>query len=525
MGKEQKIIEPSQQCINYLKIKKLKGIHDLEIIRFDEKHLTAILGPNGCGKSTILHALACCYKPQPSTKEALKEIQFSKYFTPTTDATWTGSEFTLVHSYRFGDKVHNEVETKFEKSSDRWTPRADNRPERNVQYIGIKSCVPKIEEEKHKSIIKFNTTEHSNNTLIQQLGAIFNREYEKLLLHKTSKDKKYIGLRLNGVNYSALAMGAGEQRVIEILSAVFKAPKYGLIIIDEIDLLLHTSALNKLISIINQRAIRQSLQIIFTTHREAIIELNDIVSIKHLHTVKINQQTDNELEDAATYKSLCISNTTPDAIRRLTGNQPRTLEIFVEDTTAEAIVKYELSKLGIRKDASITIYGASKNCFVISAGLVLHEKHDPEKQLFLLDGDVNATEEEIIKNTESVLTGTEVYAEARRKKCISGIKKLNPTEGANKSPEAQIHRMICELPFGSDEEENDLIRTANEIGAQEDDHLYFTKIFEIFGYEKAEGCEKLVKAASKSPHWDNYIFDLREWLITRKQKYLDHSHT
>lgn len=53
----------SQQVIHGLNITKLKGILALDEIRFDEKPLTAILGPNGCGKSTVLHALACCYRP------------------------------------------------------------------------------------------------------------------------------------------------------------------------------------------------------------------------------------------------------------------------------------------------------------------------------------------------------------------------------------------------------------------------------------------------------------------------------
>lgn len=90
----------SQQVTHSLSITKLKGILSLDEIRFDEKPLTAILGPNGCGKSTILHALACCYKPPAGSDQ--QNWRFRDFFTPTTDATWVGSSLKMVHSHRDG---------------------------------------------------------------------------------------------------------------------------------------------------------------------------------------------------------------------------------------------------------------------------------------------------------------------------------------------------------------------------------------------------------------------------------------
>ena len=49
------------QKITSLHIDKLKGLENLDI-SFEDKNVTAIFGANGCGKSTILHALACIYK-------------------------------------------------------------------------------------------------------------------------------------------------------------------------------------------------------------------------------------------------------------------------------------------------------------------------------------------------------------------------------------------------------------------------------------------------------------------------------
>jgi len=292
----------SQQVTHSLSIKKLKGISSLDEVRFDEKPLTAILGPNGCGKSTILHALACCYKPAEGSDQ--QNWQFRDFFTPTTDSTWAGSSLAMVHSYRDGTTEFTNLRTEYRKNADRWSPRYVNRPERYVQFIGIKSCVPQIEEETYTSAINYQTETHADAGLIMsKMGTVFNRAYTELNIHQARAKRQYPGLALDGTRYSALAMGAGEQRVLEILSAVFNAPKYALLLIDEIDLLLHTAALTKLIEILFQRAQEKSLQIVFTTHREAILELKNMVSIKHIHTVK------------AVSKTYCFSNTKPDALR------------------------------------------------------------------------------------------------------------------------------------------------------------------------------------------------------------------
>lgn len=52
----------TQHKIIKIEIEKLKGLKDVEI-DLSEKSLVAIMGPNGEGKSTILHALAYVYNP------------------------------------------------------------------------------------------------------------------------------------------------------------------------------------------------------------------------------------------------------------------------------------------------------------------------------------------------------------------------------------------------------------------------------------------------------------------------------
>ncbi|CBJ39767.1 ATP-dependent nuclease [Ralstonia pseudosolanacearum] len=492
----------SQQVTHKLSINRLKGISSLDEIRFDEKPLTAILGPNGCGKSTILHALACCYKPVEGADQ--QNWQFRDFFTPTTDATWAGSSLEMLHSHRDGAIQFSNLRTEYRKSADRWSPRYANRPERYVRFIGIKSCVPRIEEETYTSVINYQTETHADAGLIMaKMGTVFNRAYNELNIHRAHA-RRYPGLALDGTRYSALAMGAGEQRVLEILSAVFNAPKYGLILIDEIDLLLHTAALTQLIGILFQRAQEKSLQIVFTTHREAILELKDMVSIKHIHTVR------------AVPKTYCFSNTKPDALRRLTGQQERPLEIFVEDEMALAIVEYELFRLGMKRVANITPYGAATNCFTLAAGLILSGGHSVDSQLFLLDGDLYVTQELQLERANAVLSGTEAHTTARRQSCLESIRKLCAQAGASSAPEAQIHRMIRDLPQQQDKGMNEIIALAAGIEAVDDTHSFIELIVQTLNVYRPVGLNAIVKVAALSPAWEPYVAELREWLVARR---------
>jgi ABC-type branched-subunit amino acid transport system ATPase component len=502
----------SQQVIHSLVIKKLKGISSLDEIRFDEKPLTAILGPNGCGKSTILHALACCYKPVEGLDQ--QNWQFRDFFTPTTDATWAGSSLEMVHSNRDGANHYTELRTEYRKNAGRWSPRYTNRPERYVRFIGIKSCVPRIEEETYTSAINYQTEAHADADLIMaKMGAVFNRAYNELNLHRAHAGRRYAGLALDGTRYSALAMGAGEQRVLEILSAVFNAPKYGLVLIDEIDLLLHTAALTQLIKILFHRGQDKSLQIVFTTHREAILELKDMVSIKHIHTVK------------AVPKTYCFTNTKPDALKRLTGQQERPLEIFVEDDVALAIVEYELFRLKMKRLANITPYGAAPNCFTLAAGLILSDGHSAESQLYLLDGDLYLTQTAQMERAKAVLSGTEIYAIERRNRCISGIRKLCAKAGISLAPEAQLHRMIRDLPMQDDTGANEIIDLAVGIEAVDDTHTFITSIVDTLNVNRSAGLSKIVAVAALSSSWEHYVKELREWLTKRQASLIEDTGT
>lgn len=126
--------------------------------------------------------------------------------------------------------------------------------------------------------------------IIRSAKYIMNYAYDNYV--KTAfRKKKYKKVTRNGaLNYSSLAMGAGEQRLFSLLETLYSMPAYSLLLIDELDLTLHTSALMRLIDEMVKIANSQNIQIVFTTHREELIQRKDI-NIRHIWNANDGSQT------------------------------------------------------------------------------------------------------------------------------------------------------------------------------------------------------------------------------------------
>jgi len=489
----------TQQRINSVHFKKLKGLKNLTL-EFNNKNLHGILGPNGSGKSTIIHALSCIYKPINDTATNYK---FSHFFTPTPHGSWEGSRFTLYHSYREEGEEFNNVPIEYSKAIDRWAPRYDTRPARHVSFIGIRSCVPMIELEVQQNRIQFNTqplTDTHSNQIKLFAGSILNRNYQSYNRHYTQKGKNYLGVRYSGIDYSSLSMGAGEQRVFYILSEIINAPKYSLIIIDEIDLLLHKDALKKLLIKINQIAGEKKLQIIFTTHDHTILNL-DFIDYSHL------------LQTNA--KTLCFKNTKPDAIQRLTGESIKPVEIFVEDSLSKSLILKIAAELGIAKFISIQEYGPADNCFIVAAGIILRDLPNSNNMLCVLDGDKYRTTDSQEKQLKKTLTGDTVIMKQKRVDVLQLINQFSIPD--NKKPEQYYHELIINIDENIlNEEEKEIQNIARGIESVLDSHHYLDEIIDILGFDRRVGLKVISDIISKSDNWKEVSLHIRNWLTSKK---------
>jgi site-specific DNA-cytosine methylase/energy-coupling factor transporter ATP-binding protein EcfA2 len=505
--------------INTIYLEKLKGLKNVEIT-FD-KALTAIMGVNGSGKSTILHALACTYK---SDNDQRDKYMFSDFFLPNPDSTWKGSNLNICYSYMIKGKSYEQTQH-YKKDSDRWFPRYNNRPDRNVYYIGISSCVPDIETEKSRSYISYTTkyeTDDLSNLVRDYAKFILNKNYSQLTTHGT-KHRNYMGVKLQAKDiqyesdqeiaattedyalvYSSLSMGTGEQRVLKILREVLSAEKESLILIDEIELLLHTDALKKLIKALNTIAQKNTLQIIFTTHSLIMQELLDIVDIRFLQ----NFET----------KTMVYHNIDNDAMLSLSGTCPKPIRLFVEDRLARGIIHHLLKALNMKAMVQVTMFGDARNAFTLASGEIIRDA-DVSKTLIIIDGDVyvnaNAKEEQIRK----VFSGTEEDKDEKRKEALSLIKQFDLS--GEKYPEKFIFNML-KRTLGDFKDDNEIQQICRPMISFEDSHSYINEIISILGDDYEIGLRDILSVVSNSLEWNKYIAEIKNWLLEKRSELSNH---
>ncbi|MEP0852650.1 ATP-binding protein [Funiculus sociatus GB1-A4] len=309
-----------------------------------------------------------------------------------------------------------------------------------------------------------------------------------------------LGVKSGATQYSALTMGAGEQRVFAILDTVFRSPEnYSLILIDEIDLLMHPDALERLINVLFERAKDKNHQIIFTSHNTELFGLKDKVQLRHIHQTKT--------------RTVCMPNTTPDITRRMTGKAVRSLEVYVEDALAEAIVRHIASSLGISKDVRINKYGAAINVFTVSGGLALSSQ-SISNSLFVLDGDVYVTSEEKKKQIEGVVTGHGSTIEGIREQVLESMKQFNLDQ--NMKPEEFIFKLINELTEQANPENEEIRSIASDIINAGNHHNLVKLLTEQLGFNEEIALNRLIQVASQSHSWQEFSAPVYDWLEAKK---------
>jgi len=482
------IIYPKQKLIN-IHVDNLKGIKNLDL-SFG-KRITAIMGVNGAGKSTILHALACIYRPYKSEED----YKFSFFFTPNPDSSWRNSKFSITY---WDENSQKEYTREYRKNADRWAPRYADRPQRDTYFIGIETCVPEIEKERQTSYIDYKTSlanERNADKIVKSAAYILNKDYDQLNYHKTKK-KELIGVHTkDNIRYSSLSMGAGEQRVLRILRTIYTANAYSLILIDEIDILLHVMALKRLISILSEVAVQRNLQIIFTTHSMEMSRLQDLVDIRYLHPLK---------ERTMVYNMI-----TSDIVYELSENVEQSIKIYVEDILAETVVNVVADDLGISRNIKVVKLGAASNAFVLAASFILQEE-DISNNFILLDGDVYRNENDKRNAMKKVLSGTEKNHDNKVDKAVELIHQLILPE--KMEPEKFIFDMLVEL-----KNDSELVEIAKSFKAVSNSHQWLDNLVTRMGKSKELILYKIVDMISEHERWETYVSELRQYLIKRKE--------
>lgn len=325
--------------------------------------------------------------------------------------------------------------------------------------MGIDTCLPEIERQRINSYLNFTTKELDNGVakkIAKKASYILNKEYKVLTEHDTGK-KTLIGVRTSsGLIYSSLSMGTGEQRVIKILDTLYNATKYSLILIDEIDLLLHIDAL------------------------------------------KNNTST----------KTFVYDSINTGLIYSLTGAQEKPIKVYVEDTLSQAIIRQIAKELNILSKIHIGLFGAAHNAFALAASFILRDE-ECTNTLVIIDGDEYRTEEEKKKQVCEALSGTEDNISSRQQQALSLISQYELP--LNIKPEKYIHSLLIDPA----NEMREIIQIARQIRAVDNDHSYINDIVNRMEDSYDAVMRDIMSIVSKSDKWVVYTNDVRNWLQDR----------
>jgi hypothetical protein len=487
-----------EHFIGKLKIIEAKGLKNLDI-DFKNKGLTAILGPNGCGKSTILHLLACGYNPISYSNERSQDYRFPQFFLPVSfvgedSFSWEGTKFIYTNNIN-----KQERKLSVNKSVSRWM-RYNKRPNRWVSYIGISTCVPDIENEKRRSLIDYSVIGNSNSNILENARYILGKGYVEYCLCKRKDNRINSRVSAGGIQYTSLSMGAGEQRIFKILQEVDKIPPYGLILIDEIDLLLHQASLKRLLEVLVKEADNKNLQIIFTAHNQFILTLPNI-EFRHIYQ-----------GDDMTY---CLPGNDPRAIEQLTGNVHKDIDIYVEDELGKALIQQICSEVKCLKRVSIFTFGAITNAFplLVASGSIPIMKQ--RKILFVLDGDLYRDDNKRLTQLEKHLTGQSEDIKQQRNNLLIKIKQFVLPE--NRQPEEYYYSLIKEVSEKETTSEKatlllEEIKKQNNIVTTDKHQLLSDPIYNL-GMTKPEGYGYIAEFLSKCDRWKEMTNEVRSWIL------------
>lgn len=331
--------------------------------------IVAIVGENGSGKSTVLQSAACSYQGEDNNGITW----FPAEFFPETVWDQLGGA-RIRFGFKQGDQHHD---SSIRKPTTRWLGQPD-RPKRPVVYIDLSRLQPVGTRVGYARIAKNKHLEASHTPFTDQqvgrLSQIMGKEYDnaKMALTNLDANRRIPVLSKQGSPYSGFHQGSGETTVAELLMAQF--PKYGLIIIDEVESSLHPRAQRRLMRDLATAARLQECQIILSTHSPYVLE--ELPLSARIYILESNQRKE------------IVAGVSPQfAMTKMDDENHPECELYVEDRRAEVWLGEILSRHArdVFVRCSRIPYGAAN--LGIALGAIAHAGRFPRPTVVFLDGD------------------------------------------------------------------------------------------------------------------------------------------
>lgn len=330
--------------------------------------IVAIVGENGSGKSTLLQAAASVYRGE-STNKTL----FPSEFFPST--AWDNvKEVVIKYGYQQGSD-HKDGSVR--KPTTRWLGHSD-RPQRQVEYIDLSRLQPVATRVGYARIAKTKHTEKSSvsfdDVQVKRFSSVMGKQYQsaRMALADIDETREVPVVSKGGASYSGFHQGSGEITVAELMRV--QLPKYGLVLIDEIESSLHPRAQRRLIRDLAEMCRDYEVQIILTTHSPYILE-------------ELPLQARMQIVEIGGVKTMVPGVSPQFSMTQMDDEGHPECDLYVEDEAAKVMLGEILARHGgeMLVRCSITPCGAASVGQAL--GQMVHHKRFARPTCVFLDGD------------------------------------------------------------------------------------------------------------------------------------------
>lgn len=355
-----------------ISIEKARAFQDVSISF--EFPVTAIIGINGGGKTTILGSAACAYK---TVKPSLFFAKSGRFDSSMQD--WKFEYELIDKRLKPRDTVRRTAKFVSSKWYRGWKKEED---ERKVTVFGVSRTVPANERPELRRCVSnsFDVSPESISEISadvsKAVASILDKDisdFSFLRVDSRGRVTLLTGQTLEGSLYSEFHFGAGESSVIRMAIELETIPENSLVLIEEIENGLHPVATIRMVEYLLDLALRRKIQIIFTTHSNDALQALPDKAIWAAVSGKLYQ---GKLDIAS--------------LRAISGQIDSALVVFVEDNFAKAWVEEilrSLPEVEVAMDAiGIHAMEGDGTAVTVHKGRQL-DPSVPQPSVCLIDGD------------------------------------------------------------------------------------------------------------------------------------------
>ncbi|MBI4569403.1 MAG: AAA family ATPase [Planctomycetes bacterium] len=335
-----------EDYLDQVRIQKLRGIQDLRVaLPFP---VCVLAGANGCGKTTVLLALACAYRPpspewdaEPVTNTPAKLFPD---FRPKGDPTLSDSPGRAEIEYSYTSKGQS-LSMAWKRGAGKWSRSffGRKRGEQPVRTVYLHTLSKLTNPSEVRSVIQLAqrafTSADVDASDIGFAQRILGFKYARLAVVKHGKRNLLVADRSDvtgdAVRYSEFHMSAGERAVIRLSMSLSKMESV-LVLVDEVEAGLHPQVQQMLMLELQRLALRNRIQIVCTTHSPAVLD-----TVPMEARVFLERDGDNVKRREA-FRDIIQ--------KTLYGRSQNVLSFLCEDAESEALVRGVLDFLGPKLD-------------------------------------------------------------------------------------------------------------------------------------------------------------------------------